>query len=65
MISYSCSSEVLGNRVQYPTFARTTAIYVEMTSFIIDILEYYKWDRAILVEGPESIWRETVGELQV
>ena len=65
MISYSCSSRVLSDRENYPTFARTTALYVEMANFIIDIIKYHFWDRVVLVEGPESIWRETVGEFQV
>jgi hypothetical protein len=65
MISYSCSSRGLNDRENYPTFARTTALYVEMANFIIDIIKYHYWDRVVLVEGPESIWRETVGEFQV
>ncbi|XP_045210469.2 atrial natriuretic peptide receptor 1-like isoform X2 [Mercenaria mercenaria] len=64
MISYSCSSRLLSDRKNYPTFARTTALYGEMSYFIIDIIKYYHWDRVVLVEGPESIWRETVGEYQ-
>ncbi|KAL4228863.1 hypothetical protein ACF0H5_011903 [Mactra antiquata] len=65
MISYACSSTELSNQNAYPTFARTTALYVEMTNFLIDFLNYYNWDRVVLIEGSESIWRETVGHFQI
>ncbi|KAH3826118.1 hypothetical protein DPMN_128011 [Dreissena polymorpha] len=45
MISYSCSSRALSNHGAYKTFARTTAIYVDMLNFLVDILHHFKWDR--------------------
>ncbi|XP_052805172.1 atrial natriuretic peptide receptor 1-like isoform X4 [Mya arenaria] len=64
MISYSCSSSVLNNHDHFRTFARTTAIYTDMTFFILDFLEFYGWDHVVIVEGPESVWRETAGFFQ-
>lgn len=65
MISYSCSSSELNNKEQFPTFARTTAIYSQMTYFVIEFLQYYNWNRVVIVEGPEEVWRETAGSFQV
>ncbi|KAH3826173.1 hypothetical protein DPMN_128069 [Dreissena polymorpha] len=64
MISYSCSSRTLNNHAAYKTFARTTAIYVDMLNFLVDILHHFKWDRVTLVEGSDSLWHETAGYFQ-
>jgi len=61
---YNFISE-LSDHQKFTTFARTTALYRNMAFFLLDILEHYGWDHVVIVEGPESIWRETAGFFQV
>ncbi|XP_033732964.1 atrial natriuretic peptide receptor 1-like [Pecten maximus] len=58
LISFACAYEILMDVSLYPTFGRSTVSYHNIIYSIKDILTHYGWDRVLLVEGHEDIWRE-------
>ncbi|KAK3106092.1 hypothetical protein FSP39_012602 [Pinctada imbricata] len=64
MISFRCAGSHLSNRNQYSSFVRVTSAYDNMAFFLEDILNYYGWDRVIIAEGEETIWRDTAAHFQ-
>ncbi|KAJ8307146.1 hypothetical protein KUTeg_015230 [Tegillarca granosa] len=65
MISYSCASTKLTDKELYPTFTMTSSLYSNVAYVVADILNKFHWNRVILAEGPEAIWRETAVHIQV
>lgn len=60
MISYSCSSLELSNKLFYPTFARTqpyTRTYASLTpDMIYNLLFHYKWKRICIISTEDQVW---------
>lgn len=60
MISYSCSSLELSNRLYYPTFARTqpyTRTYASLTpSMIYRVMTHHGWNRICVISTEDQIW---------
>ncbi|XP_060078089.1 atrial natriuretic peptide receptor 1-like [Ylistrum balloti] len=57
-VSFACAHEALMDVSRYPTFARSTVSYHNIVYSVKDILSHYGWDRVLLVEGHEDIWRD-------
>lgn len=60
MISYSCSSLELSDRLYYSTFARTqpyTRTYASLTPFLMhSVLMHYKWKKICIISTEDQIW---------
>ena len=60
MISYSCSSVELSNRIFYPTFARTqpfSRTYLHETpDILLQSMKVYNWTRAAIISTEDFVW---------
>ncbi|XP_062580227.1 atrial natriuretic peptide receptor 1-like [Saccostrea cucullata] len=65
MISFGCAERILSNKILYPTFARVSTPYMEMEKFIEDTIRHFGWNRVIVAEGAEKIWRESAEHINV
>ena len=65
MISWGCTSALLSNKDQYPTFVRTAGTYFGIGSLFSNILTDMKWNRIGLLCSSESLFTMTCSTLQV
>lgn len=65
MISFGCAEKLLSDNALFSTFARVSTPYREMETFIEDTITHFGWNRLIIAEGTEKIWRESAEHFDV
>lgn len=65
MVSFGCAEMLLSNNLLFPTLTRVSTPYMEMEKFIEDTIKHFGWNRLIIAEGAENVWRETAEHIDV
>ncbi len=56
IISYSCGSEELSNKKEFPTFVRTVGVYTKSGDIFVRLMKWYGWDRIAILTPTSAIW---------
>lgn len=61
MISYRCSDAQISSKAEYPTFTRMEPPDTQVTSSVLSLLEFYKWNKFSIVFQEGDQW-ETIAK---
>ncbi|KAJ8031037.1 Atrial natriuretic peptide receptor 1 [Holothuria leucospilota] len=59
MVSWGCSSFILSNKEDYPTFGRTVGPYSKVNPMLLSVMREYDWTRIAILTSSENVWQLT------
>lgn len=63
-VSFGCSSKAFSNKTTYPTFSRTTGVYVDMAPMFVKVCQIFSWKRVGLITDIEELFHDSANGIK-